>query len=237
MALTGTAVWCWLVTGFLATLSGSPNADFPESCPKCLLAFSPLSWRTPAMGQLWIVQLEYISLGTIFEPLASGHWEGPGMRSVDFRGSLQLKSHSLVVYEIRSLSFCPKECLSDSNDIGSPALQFPLFFQSAAVECCSGRFLRGQLYCSVNKASCWLQPWLVTPLKHRWKTHRSDQQRAVFSMESRSFNDSGHVSKLLYLDPRFCPCKEQSAELLSVLRNKRSPHLVQTCLGKSVGWE
>lgn len=106
--------------------------------------------------------LEYISLGTRFEPLASGHWEGPGMRSADFRGSLQLKSHGLVVYEIRRLSFCPKECLSDSNDIGSPALPFPLFFQSAAVECCSGRFLRGQLYCSVNKASCWLQPWLVT---------------------------------------------------------------------------
>lgn len=217
MALAGTAVWCWLVTGLLATLSGSPDADFPGSCPKCLMAFSPLSWRTPAMGSS-VCDSEsfipsertagYISLGTRFEPLASGHWEGPGMRSADFRGSLQLKSHGLVVYEVRRLSFFPKECLSDSNDIGSSALQFPLFFQSAAVECCSGRFLRGQLYCSVNKASCWLQPWLVTPLdssqeplKHRWKTHRSDQQRAVFSMESRSFSHSAACFQTFVFGP------------------------------------
>lgn len=66
-------------------------------------------------------QQECTSLGTRFEQLASGHWEGPGMRSADFRGSLQLKSHDLVVYEVRRLSFCPKECLRDSEDTGSPA--------------------------------------------------------------------------------------------------------------------
>lgn len=186
MALAGTAVWCWLVTGFLATLSGSPNANFPGSCPKWLTGFQPFvlkntshrQFSMPTLNRLSRVreQQEYTSLGTRFEQLASGHWEGPGMRSADFRGSLQLKSHGLVVSEVRRLSFCPKECLRDSEDTGSPALQFPLSFHSAAVECCSGRFLRGQLYCSVHKASCCLQPWLVTtldsshePLKLRWK--------------------------------------------------------------------
>lgn len=109
----------------------------------------------------------YTSLGTRFEQVASGHWVWDEVSRL---------LGVIKVYGVRHLSFCPKECLRDSEDTGPPALQFPLSFHSAAVECCSGRFLRGQLYCSVHKASCCLQPCLVTtldsshePLKHRWK--------------------------------------------------------------------
>lgn len=155
-----------------------------SSQPFVLKNTSHRQFSMPTLNRLsWVREEQvYTSLGTRFEQLASGHWVWDEVSRL---------LGVITVYGVRRLSFCPKECLHDSEDTGSPALQFPLSFHSAAVECCSGRFLGGQLYCSVHKASCCLQPCLVTildsshgiqALKHRWETHRRDQQRAVSSM-------------------------------------------------------
>lgn len=43
-----------------------------------------------------------------------------------------------------TLSFHPKECLPDGEDVGFLACQLPIFFPSEAVAYCSGLFLRGK---------------------------------------------------------------------------------------------